>query len=109
MHMQHNLYLITTKWKHNYLAYRIGNAKFVLIILKSLKAMDPVSHKKVLISYIISSLVIFFISAGISMSGLFETNMGEASSRLSIELIVLTQLSVVLLANFILHGVLYYG
>lgn len=71
--------------------------------------MNSISPKKVLVSYVITSVVIFFISAAISMSGMISTNIGDASSRMSMELLIIMQLILILSANFILHGVFYYG
>lgn len=71
--------------------------------------MNSISPKKVLVSYVITSMVILFISAAISMSGMFSTNIGDASSRLSIELLIILQLLLILTSNFILHAAFYYG
>lgn len=71
--------------------------------------MDSISPKKIVISYIITSVVIFFVSAAISVTGFFEANMGSAVSQLSVELMILFQLAVVLTSNLILHGVFYFG
>ena len=71
--------------------------------------MEPISRKKMIISYVLTSVVLFFISALVSVSGIFDPNMGNAVSRISLELMVLIQLVVVLVSNLFLHGVFYYG
>ena len=71
--------------------------------------MDTISQKKVLISYVITSVIIFFLSAAISISGIFGNHMGDASANMSIELVAVIQLLIVLTANFILHLFFYYG
>ena len=71
--------------------------------------MDTVSSKKVLISYLITSIVIFAISATTSMLGLLENTGTTISGTLSNELMILIQLVVVLFANGVLHSTFYYG
>ena len=71
--------------------------------------MDTNSPKKVNVSYVITSVLMFFISAAFSMSGMFESSIHNVGFHLSNELIIVSQMLVVLVANFILHAIFYYG
>ncbi len=71
--------------------------------------MDPISLKKIFISYFLTSFVIFFISAAFSVGGVFDNNLSITMSHFSVELIVLMQLSVVMVSNLVLHAIFYYG
>lgn len=71
--------------------------------------METISSKKVIISYVITSVVIFCISAVTSTLGLLGNDAGSISSTISMELLVLMHLAIVLFANGILHGMFYYG
>ena len=71
--------------------------------------MDNVSSKKVLISYLLSSIVIFAVSATTSMLGLVGGTESSISGTMSNELIVLMQLLIILLSYGVTHSVFYYG
>lgn len=69
--------------------------------------MEKTSLKKITLSYLITSVLIFIISAATSMLGLFGKGVGAFG--MSVELMMLIQLTVVLLANLLLHGLFYFG
>jgi hypothetical protein len=71
--------------------------------------METISFKKVLISYLISSIAIFSMSATFSMMGLLGSTTASVAGTMSNELMVLFHLGVVLFANGILHSLFYYG
>jgi magnesium-transporting ATPase (P-type) len=71
--------------------------------------MENVTFKKILISYCITSVLIFFISAAANVAGVFGNNMGTSMDSMSIELFAIMQLVLVLLANSVLHIIFYYG
>ena len=71
--------------------------------------MDTISIKKVLISYVITSLVIFFVSAAVSISGILGNSISSVWGHLSIELIAIIQFTIVSVSNLVLHMVFYYG
>ena len=71
--------------------------------------MDTISQKKVIISYYITSMVIFSISATTSMLGLLGNGPSVISGTLSSEFMVIIQLVVILVANGVLHSLFYYG
>lgn len=71
--------------------------------------MDTISQKKVIISYFITSMVIFSISATTSMLGLLGNGPSFISGTLSSEFMVIIQFAIILIANGILHSLFYYG
>lgn len=71
--------------------------------------METISQKKVIISYLITSLLIFLVSATTSMLGILGDASLPIAGSLSNELMAILQLAVVLLANIVLHGIFYYG
>lgn len=71
--------------------------------------MESTSQKKIIVSYFITSAIIFMISALTNVMGVFGNGVGEAASTMSIELMAIIQLAVVLTANCFLHFVFYYG
>lgn len=71
--------------------------------------METVPTKKVLVSYLITSLIIFVVSATISLAGAFGEPYGSLGHRLSMEVLILIHLTVILLSNLVLHGFFYYG
>jgi hypothetical protein len=71
--------------------------------------METISQKKVIISYIITSMLIILISATTSMLGMLGDTSLPIAGTMSNELMALLQLCVVLLANLVLHGIFYYG
>lgn len=71
--------------------------------------METISQKKVIISYLITSLLIFVISATTSMLGMLGDTTLPIAGSMSNELMAILQLTVVLLANLVLHGIFYYG
>jgi hypothetical protein len=71
--------------------------------------METISLKKVVVSYVVTSFILFFASALTSASGLFGNHFGSANGVLSMELMVLIQLVVVLLANAVMHWFFYYA
>jgi hypothetical protein len=71
--------------------------------------MDNVSSKKVFISYLLTSIAIFAISATTNMLGLVGGTGNYISGTMSNELMVLIQLVVILIANGVMHSVFYYG
>ena len=71
--------------------------------------MDTISQKKVIISYFITTLVIFGVSATTSVLGLQGQGTGSISGTMSNELMMLIQFIVILVANGILHSLFYYG
>ncbi|MBL4587261.1 MAG: hypothetical protein JKX84_09435 [Flavobacteriales bacterium] len=68
--------------------------------------MKKTEPKQVIASYGITSLIIFVLSAFTSLLGVYGD--GVVNS-ISTELMVLIQLIIVLLANFLLHAVFYFG
>jgi len=71
--------------------------------------METISAKKVVISYVLTSVVIFAVSVMTSMLGLLGQGYSQITGNLAGELMVLLQLGVVLVANGILHSLFYYG
>lgn len=71
--------------------------------------METISSKKVVISYVLTSVVIFTISAITSALGLLGNGAGSFSGTLSTELLAFIHLFIVLAANGVLHGLFYYG
>ena len=70
--------------------------------------MDTVSQKKVVISYLITTIIIFLVSATTSMLGFFGKG-ASGPNAMSLELMAIIQLVVVMVVNFTLHAVFYYG
>jgi len=71
--------------------------------------MAPTSPKKIAISFLISSAVIFIISAIGNALGIFGYDASAVTREMSIEFMMAIQLSIVLAANSILHFMFYYG
>lgn len=71
--------------------------------------MRPTSQKKIVISYLISSAVIFLITAASNALGLFGHQVVVSSSGLSTEVIMAIHLLIILLANLVFHFMFYYG
>ncbi len=71
--------------------------------------MDNISSKKVLVSYLLTSFIIFLVSATMSMIGLFGHDGTTVTGSMSTELMIILQLSIVLAVNAVLHGIFYYG
>ena len=71
--------------------------------------MEHISQKKIVISYLVTSFMIFLVSAVTSTLGLFGDDVVSVSGSMSTELTLLIHFIVVLLANAILHGLFYYG
>lgn len=71
--------------------------------------METVTFKKIVVSYVVTSFILFFASALTSASGMFGNHFGSAAGFLSLELMVVIQLAVVLFANALMHWFFYYG
>lgn len=71
--------------------------------------MENISFKKIVISYIITSAVIFFTSAVANAAGIFGSELGTSLDSMSIEVLTLIQLMLILFANSVLHLIFYYG
>lgn len=71
--------------------------------------METISFKKVAVSYVATSIILFFASALTSASGLFGNHFGSAAGFLSVELMIIVQLLVVLMANAVMHWFFYFG
>lgn len=69
--------------------------------------MERIKPKTMVVSYLLTSLVIFALSAFTSMIGVYGD--GMVSHSTSAELMAVIQLTVVLVGNFLLHLVFYYG
>ncbi len=69
--------------------------------------MERIALKKVVVSYTLTSLMIFILSAFTSMMGVYGKASGSLS--MSVELMAVIQLIVVLVSNFLLHMFFYYG
>lgn len=74
-----------------------------------LSAMRSISPKKIVISYLISSAVIFLITAISNAFGLFGHQVVVSPSNLSNEAIMAVQLIIVLATNLVFHFIFYYG
>ncbi len=71
--------------------------------------METVTFKKVAVSYVVTSVILFFASALTSASGLFGHHFGSAEGFMSAELMFVVQFGVVLLANALMHWFFYYA
>lgn len=71
--------------------------------------MENISFKKIVISYFITSVLIFFVSAAANAAGVFGNGMSTTMDSMSTELFTILQLTLVLLANSVLHLIFYYG
>jgi len=71
--------------------------------------MERISLKKVLVSYMFTSLVILSISAMLNLLGFFGKGIGSTSAMLPVELFITIQIIAVLLSNSILHALFYFG
>ncbi|MCB9187325.1 MAG: hypothetical protein H6601_11365 [Flavobacteriales bacterium] len=71
--------------------------------------MEKVTLKKIFISYLITSLVIFLVSAAISIAGTTGKGMHTNIGEISIEIMMMIQLAHILVANAILHWFFYFG
>jgi hypothetical protein len=71
--------------------------------------MENVSFKKIVISYVITSIIIFFISAGANVAGIFGNSAGVGVGSMSVQLFALIQFVLILFANSLLHLIFYYG
>lgn len=69
--------------------------------------METVTFKKIVVSYVVTSFILFFASALTSASGMFGNHFGSAAGFLSLELMVVIQLAVVLFANALMHWFFY--
>jgi len=69
--------------------------------------MEKIALKKVVTSYALTSFIIFLLSAFTSMMGVYGKGLGSTS--ISVELMAVIQLSIILIANLLLHGVFYFG
>lgn len=76
---------------------------------KNFSAMEPISAKKIFISYLITSLVIFSVSAFLSLSDVIGKGDTQIAGVMSVELMLILQLANVLIANAILHWFFYFG
>lgn len=71
--------------------------------------MDTISQKKVVISYLITSVIVLFVSAVMSLSRVYGINLGPTVNHFPIGLVILLQMCIILSANFLLHMIFYYG
>ncbi|MBI1286550.1 MAG: hypothetical protein GC178_03135 [Flavobacteriales bacterium] len=71
--------------------------------------METTSAKKVIVSYLMTSVILFFISALMSVSGLFGNHIVTSVHQISVELMIVTQLSIVLVSNAVFHWFFYYA
>ncbi len=71
--------------------------------------MEKTDFKKALISYVLTSFIIFFLTAVTSMLGVYGSGVGGQSFRMSVELMIMIQLVVVLGSNLLLHLIFYFG
>jgi len=71
--------------------------------------MERITLKKIAVSYVITSFMIFVISAITSMLGIYGKDIGYGSVSMSVELMAVIQLTIVLVSNFLLHLVFYFG
>jgi len=90
------------------------NIEYVIPVIKIEYTLRPstmrlTSQKKIVISFLISSVVIFTISAVGNALGIFGYDTNSITRHMSIEFMMAIQLLIVLAANSILHFVFYYG
>ena len=71
--------------------------------------MRPTSQKKIVISFLVSSAVIFTISAIGNALGVFGFHANSITGHMSVEIMMAIQLLIVLATNSILHFVFYFG
>lgn len=71
--------------------------------------METISVKKVIVSYLLTSVILFFTSALMSISGVFGGQIGGSIHHISVELMIAYQMAVVLVSNAILHWFFYYA
>ncbi|HAP68202.1 MAG TPA: hypothetical protein DCR04_00520 [Flavobacteriales bacterium] len=71
--------------------------------------MRPISQKKIVISFLVSSAVIFTISAIGNVLGVFGYHTNSITGQMSVEIMMAVQLLIVLATNSILHFVFYFG
>lgn len=71
--------------------------------------MYHISQKKVIVSYIISSLVMFLFSASFNAASLLGSDVAAITTTLPAQLVMIIQLTIVLVANLFLHFMFYYG
>jgi len=71
--------------------------------------MEHINQKKVVISYLLTSILIFSISAFTNMIGMVGQQTLPISGSMSNELMMLVQLAIILVANGFLHYVFYFG
>jgi uncharacterized protein YigE (DUF2233 family) len=72
-------------------------------------AMRPISQKKIVISFLVSTSVIFTVSAIGNALGIFGYDTNSITRQMSVEFMMVIQLLIVLIANSILHFMFYYG
>jgi hypothetical protein len=71
--------------------------------------MEKISIKKVLVSYLFTSMMILSISAIGNAVGIFGKGLGSNSPMVSVELVVVLQVAMVLVINSVLHALFYFG
>ena len=71
--------------------------------------MENTPLKKVVVSYLITSILIFCVSAVSSSLGLFGKGAVIGSGTMSTQMFIAVQFAIVLMANAVLHGVFYFG
>lgn len=96
------------KWNQSFPILVIATIKLNYSFSKAF-SMRPISQKKIILSFLVSTSVIFTVSAIGNALGIFGYDTNSITRQMSVEFMMVIQLLIVLIANSILHFMFYYG